>query len=116
MEENTNFMSVALSWLSHKRQYVKRSTYAVYCNHVYSHLIPSFGQRTRITEKEVQDFVDRERYAQRVSQLSITSMAGYKDDGQTYARMYAAKDCRLSKGLPFLLAEGYKLAIVKEEK
>ena len=60
MEENTNFMSVALSWLSHKRQYVKRSTYAVYCNHVYSHLIPSFGQRTRITEKEVQDFVDRE--------------------------------------------------------
>ena len=53
-------MSVALSWLSHKRQYVKRSTYAVYCNHVYSHLIPSFGQRTRITEKEVQDFVDRE--------------------------------------------------------
>ena len=62
------------------------------------------------------DFVDRERYAQRVSQLSITSMAGYKDDGQTYARMYAAKDCRLSKGLPFLLAEGYKLAIVKEEK
>ncbi len=60
MEENTNFMSVALSWLSHKRQYVKRSTYAVYCNHVYSHLIPSFGQMTRITEREVQDFVDGE--------------------------------------------------------
>ena len=60
MEENTNFKSVALAWLSHKKQYVKKSTFAVYSILVQSHLIPIFGEREDIGDEDVQDFVNSE--------------------------------------------------------
>ena len=60
MEENTNFKSVALAWLSHKKQYVKKSTFAVYSILVQSHLIPVFGEREDIGDEDVQDFVNSE--------------------------------------------------------
>jgi integrase len=60
MEENTNFKSVALAWLSHKKQYVKKSTIAVYSILVQSHLIPVFGEREDIGDEDVQDFVNSE--------------------------------------------------------
>ena len=60
MEENTNFKSVALAWLSHKKQYVKKSTYATYCILIGSHIIPFLGEKCVVKENDVQDFVNSE--------------------------------------------------------
>lgn len=60
MEENTNFKSVALAWLSHKKQYVKKSTYATYCILIGSHIIPFLGEKCAVKENDVQDFVNSE--------------------------------------------------------
>ena len=60
MEENTNFGLVASLWLDYKKQYVKKSTYAVYCILTRTHIIPTMGAFRDIGEKEVQEFVNRE--------------------------------------------------------
>ncbi|MBQ7273793.1 MAG: site-specific integrase [Bacteroidales bacterium] len=60
MKENTNFKSVALAWLSHKKLYVKKSTYATYCILIGSHIIPFLGEKCVVKENDVQDFVNSE--------------------------------------------------------
>ena len=44
-------------WKEEKRQFVKKSTFAVYSLIVETHLLPAFGHLTEIIEKDVQDFV-----------------------------------------------------------
>lgn len=58
MEKRT-FGDVAEMWLTEKKYYVKRSTYAAYSLLVSKHLIPEFGDVQDITEPVVQGFVFR---------------------------------------------------------
>lgn len=56
--EKKNFEEIAALWLNDKKQFVKRSTYAVYSLMVVNHLVPAFGEED-VTEEMVQDFVLR---------------------------------------------------------
>ena len=60
MEKNTNFRSVAALWLGHKKQYVKKSSYALYCTLVGTHLVPFLGTKHEVLEADVQEMVNRE--------------------------------------------------------
>ncbi|MBR4735055.1 MAG: site-specific integrase [Bacteroidales bacterium] len=65
MDKNTTFSGVAAMWLTRKKQYVKRSTYATYSTLIETHLVPCFGSRTDIREADVQEFVNAELSAGR---------------------------------------------------
>lgn len=57
MAKKKTFREVAEKWKAEKRKLVKRSTMAVYALALEKHLLPVFGERRRIVETEVQDFV-----------------------------------------------------------
>lgn len=57
MVSEKSIRQIAKLWEAEKRQYVKKSTYAAYCLIVDIHILPAFGQRKAIREKEVQEFV-----------------------------------------------------------
>ena len=59
MEKNTTFGEVAAQWKAHKKQYVKKSTYAAYCLHIQRHLLPEMGGLADIREDDVQGLVNR---------------------------------------------------------
>lgn len=55
-----NFKSireVAALWKEDKRQYVKQSTISAYALILENHILPTFGERDQLSEKDVQDFV-----------------------------------------------------------
>lgn len=51
------FGEVYSSWREEKKEYVKRSTMSVYMLLAEKHLLPEFGMRTAIHERDVQEFV-----------------------------------------------------------
>lgn len=53
------FTQVATLWKADKRQYVKTSSYAAYLQHLNKHILPCFGSHTSISEKDVQDYVNK---------------------------------------------------------
>ena len=55
VEKNIN--QIADLWKRDKKQYVKKSTYAAYVLLVQNHLLPYFGDKYRVEESDVQDFV-----------------------------------------------------------
>ena len=55
VEKNIN--QIADLWKRDKKQYVKKSTYAAYVLLVQNHLLPYFGDKCRVEESDVQDFV-----------------------------------------------------------
>ncbi len=55
VEKNIN--QIADLWRRDKKQYVKKSTYAAYVLLVQNHLLPYFGDRYKVEESDVQDFV-----------------------------------------------------------
>ena len=55
VEKNIN--QIADLWKRDKKQYVKKSTYAAYVLLVQNHLLPYFGDKWRVEESDVQDFV-----------------------------------------------------------
>lgn len=57
MVTEKNIGQIADLWKEEKRQFVKKSTFAVYSLIVETHLLPAFGNLTAVTEKDVQDFV-----------------------------------------------------------
>ena len=57
MENKSTFNQIAELWRKDKSQYVKRSTLAAYDLHLTNHLLPYFGQKTEVREKDVQEFV-----------------------------------------------------------
>lgn len=57
MVTEKNIGQMADLWKEEKRQFVKKSTFAVYSLIVETHLLPAFGNLTAVTEKDVQDFV-----------------------------------------------------------
>lgn len=60
--------------------------------------------------------VDRERVRQGKSQAMMAALVGANDVGQQYARMYLAKDCRLSTWLKYLHSLGQDIQIVQREE
>lgn len=57
MVNEKNICQIAILWQGDKRQFVKKSTFAVYSLIVETHLLPAFGNLNTVTEKEVQEFV-----------------------------------------------------------
>lgn len=57
MVKRKNFYEVANLWKEDKRQYIKKSSYSVYLLLLENHLLPYFGKKTEIIEKDVQQFV-----------------------------------------------------------
>ena len=70
MKKNTTFSEVAALWKADKKQYVKKSTYAVYCLLIQSHLIHELGEKTDIQEEAVQSLVNR-KLASGLSQKTV---------------------------------------------
>ena len=48
---------IATLWKEDRKRYIKTSSYAMYLNHIRLHIIPAFGKKTALIEKEVQSFV-----------------------------------------------------------
>ena len=57
MVNKKNISQIANLWKEEKKQYVKKSTFAAYSLILETHILPSFGNLTEVTEKEMQDFV-----------------------------------------------------------
>ena len=57
MVKRKNFYEVANLWKEDKRQYIKKSSYSAYLLLLENHLLPYFGKKTEIIEKDVQQFV-----------------------------------------------------------
>ena len=53
------FPEVAALWKANKRQYVKKSTYAIYVQLLNKYILPSFGGDTPPDEAAIQSFVNR---------------------------------------------------------
>ncbi len=51
------FQEIACEWRNDKKQYVKKSTYAAYSFLLFNHLLPEFGEKAEMTEKDIQEFV-----------------------------------------------------------
>ncbi len=57
METRKKFAEIVELWKTDKRQYVKRSSYSAYVLLIENHLLPSFGDKYRIEESDIQIFV-----------------------------------------------------------
>ena len=53
------FQQLATQWKAEKRQYVKKSSYAAYIQHLNTHLLPAFAGHLSIDPDEIQSLVDR---------------------------------------------------------
>lgn len=57
MVTQKNIGQIADLWKADKKQFVKKSTYAAYSLIVDTHILPAFGNKTNVGEKDVQEFV-----------------------------------------------------------
>ena len=57
MVTQKNIGQIADLWKADKKQFVKKSTYAAYSLIVDTHILPAFGDKTSVGEKDVQEFV-----------------------------------------------------------
>ena len=57
MVTQKNIGQIADLWKADKKQFVKKSTYAAYSLIVDTHILPAFGDKTNVGEKDVQEFV-----------------------------------------------------------
>ena len=56
MEELKTIREVAILWKKDKQQYVKQSTLSAYALILENHILPIFGDKYQLLEKDVQDF------------------------------------------------------------
>ena len=56
MNKLKSIREVAVLWKEDKRQYVKQSTISAYALILENHILPKFGSKHQLSEKEVQDF------------------------------------------------------------
>lgn len=56
MEELKTIREVAILWKKDKQQYVKQSTLSAYALILENHILPTFGNKRQLHEKDVQDF------------------------------------------------------------
>lgn len=59
MDQFKTIREVAVLWKKDKRQYVKPSSLSTYSLVLENHLLPAFGDKQRLTESDIQDFVLR---------------------------------------------------------
>lgn len=59
MAVEIKFSEIVALWKEDKKQYVKRSTFAVYSLLIENHILPVFGETTLVEEQDVQTFVFR---------------------------------------------------------
>jgi site-specific recombinase XerD len=71
--DTKTFRELSALWKEEKRQYVKQSTMSVYILILENHLLPIFGEATKIDEADVQCFVMR-KLSDGLSQKSIKDM------------------------------------------
>ena len=57
MVKRKNFYEISNLWKEDKRNYIKKSSYSAYLLLLENHLLPFFGKKTKIEEKDVQQFV-----------------------------------------------------------
>ena len=57
MVKRKNFYEISNLWKEDKRNYIKKSSYSAYLLLLENHLLPYFGKKTKIEEKDVQQFV-----------------------------------------------------------
>lgn len=63
MENFKTIREVAILWRKDKQQYVKQSSLSAYSLILENHILPTFGEKQRLTESEIQDFVLRKLQA-----------------------------------------------------
>lgn len=73
MSKSLTFREIADLWHKDKCNFVKRSTMSAYTLILQNHLLPTFGDRTSITEEMVQKFVI-DKLATKLSQKSVKDM------------------------------------------
>lgn len=73
MTEQMTIGMIAQLWKADKRKYVKYSTFSAYALILENHILPAFGQRTRIEEQDVQEFV-LQKLRQGLRQKTIKDM------------------------------------------
>ena len=56
MEELKTIREVSILWKKDKQQYVKQSTLSAYALILENHILPIFGDKHQLLEKDVQDF------------------------------------------------------------
>lgn len=59
MAAEIKFSEIVALWKEDKKQYVKRSTFAVYSLLIENHILPVFGETTLVKEQDMQTFVFR---------------------------------------------------------
>lgn len=57
-ENNVALREITALWLESRKEFVKGSTYVVYEACVRRHILPRFGRKKTLSEKELQDFVN----------------------------------------------------------
>lgn len=73
MEKIKTIREVAILWRKDKQQYVKQSSLSAYSLILENHILPTFGEKQRLTESEIQDFVLRKLQAG-LSQKTVKDM------------------------------------------
>ncbi len=73
MVKRKNISEVSNLWKEEKRSYIKKSSYSAYLLLLENHLLPYFGVKTEIEEKDVQQFVLK-KLNEGLSQKSIKDM------------------------------------------
>lgn len=70
MNKQKTISDIANVWKADKKQYVKKSSFSAYALLVENHLLPTFGEKFQIEEREVQAFVFQ-KLEQGLSQKTI---------------------------------------------
>ena len=73
MEKFKTIREVAILWRKDKQQYVKQSSLSAYSLILENHILPTFGEKQRLTESEIQDFVLR-KLQSGLSQKTVKDM------------------------------------------
>lgn len=73
MEKFKTIREVATLWRKDKQQYVKQSSLSAYSLILENHILPTFGEKQRLTESEIQDFVLR-KLQSGLSQKTVKDM------------------------------------------
>lgn len=73
MEKFKTIREVAILWRKDKQQYVKQSSLSAYSLILENHILPTFGEKQRLTESDIQDFVLRKLQAG-LSQKTVKDM------------------------------------------
>lgn len=73
MRTSKTFREVAYLWKNDKKQYIKESSFSIYALILENQLLPAFGNKRKLKEADVQDFV-LEKLQEGLSQKTVKSI------------------------------------------